>query len=236
MAYYGRVVLRLSGGVFRNGSEAFDTERIERVTDELVRVAGRVELVVVVGGGNITRGRDLSSRFKLEPKLADHVGMLATITNACLINALVQTKSAPSVVMSALEVESLVPGCSVPSIQKFLKFKQPVFLGGGTGRSGVTTDTAAVRLAQALRADILLKGTDVGGIFSADPKVDPDAEFIPELNSDEFGRRGLIQIFDPIAIKELQIPLRVFNILSPGSLLAAISGQPIGSLLSPIAT
>lgn len=236
MAYFERVVLRLSGGLLRDADGVFGLEHVERVVDELVKVAGRTELIVVVGGGNIARGRDLSSHFQLDPKLADQVGMLATIANACFINALVQGRNVPSIVMSALEVESLIPGYSLSAVQRFLKFKQIVFLGGGTGRSGVTTDTAAVRLAGALRADILLKGTDVDGIFSADPKVDSSAELIPKLDSGEFGRRGLIQIFDPAAIRELTVPLRVFNILSPGSLLAAISGRFVGSLLVPITT
>jgi uridylate kinase len=231
------VVLRLSGGAFRNGSEVFDTDRLERITDELVRVAGRTQLVVVIGGGNIARGRDLSERFGLPSEITDNIGMLATIANACMLGALLNRREVPNMVLSTHNLGSLISGGGcLPSFENILECLsqgQIVIVGGGTGKGGVTTDTAAVRLAKGLQASIILKGTNVNGIYSADPYVDLDAKLISNLSCRDFLDRGLSQIFDPKGVEETTIPIGVFNILTPGLLLEAIAGRFRGSMLIP---
>lgn len=236
MACSGLVVLRLSGGIMKGEHGTFDEDRLDRIVMELASVAGHTKLVVVVGGGNIIRGR-LGERFGLPQAPADNIGIMATILNAYMIGALLTRNFVPNVVVSPHNVGTLIPAFACPTVEYLSNCFNRVGLiivGGGTGKGGVTTDTAAVRLARELRAGIILKGTDVNGIYSADPKSDFHAELLSELTRREFKERRLSQIFDPIALEEMTVPLRVFNILESGLLLKAISGRNIGSCLAPV--
>ena len=236
MAYHNSVVLCLSGGILKGENRVFDEKKINRIVTELVSVASCTQLVVVIGGGNIARGRDLVGRFNLDPKLADDVGIMASILNAYMLGVLLSERHIPNVVVSRHNVGELIPLFRQPSaeyILSILRSKKMVIVGGGTGKGGVTTDTAAVRLAHKLRAGIILKGTNVRGIFSADPASNQNVEFLPTLSCGEFRDRKLNTVLDPRAIEEMSIPIRVFNILTPGLLLDAIAGRPVGSLLTP---
>lgn len=221
---YNRVLLKISGNCFS------DLGSLKRVADQLV-VARKngVRLAVVMGGGNILRGRDTR---ELDQVAADKAGMLATVINGIRLTELLGARTRVQH-FSAIGVPGTAAGYDIWQAREALKEGRVLVLSGGTGNPFFSTDSAAALRAAELGMDVLLKGTRVSGVHSADPEKDPRAEFYPKLTY----RQALVEqlaVMDLTAFAlcmERKIPIVVFDIARSGAILDIIKGKRIGSLV-----
>ncbi|HEY7727388.1 MAG TPA: UMP kinase [Candidatus Eisenbacteria bacterium] len=227
-----RVLLKLSGEVLAGEvGHGIDAAGLSRLADEIVEgVSGGIELGIVIGGGNIIRGTAATSDG-VDRVTADSMGMLATVINALALQDALERRALSTRVLSAIEMRAL----SEPYIRRravrHLEKGRVVILAAGTGHPYFTTDTAAVLRAVELGADVLLKGTKVDGVFSADPRIDPRAILYDELSYPEVIDRRL-EVMDLTAFTmgmHHRLPLVVFNVTTPGNLVQALRGQTVGT-------
>ena len=227
-----RVLLKLSGEVLAGGAgHGIDAGALARLADE-IREGTRsgAELAVVIGGGNFMRGTAAASDG-VERVTADSMGMLATVINALALQDALERRGLSTRVLSAIEMRAL----SEPYIRRravrHLEKGRAVILAAGTGHPYFTTDTAAVLRAIELEADVLLKGTKVDGVFSADPLLDPGATRYDRLSYPEVIERRL-QVMDLTAFTmgmDHRLPIVVFNVTVPGNLVRALEGREVGT-------
>lgn len=232
---FARVVLKITGEAIKGESHVFDRRALNYLAGEIASVYGEVELAVVIGGGNIVRGKYLIDNFQTSPVIADHIGMTATVLNALLLEDFLQRQGMETRLMTALEINAVAEPYIFKRAMKHLKLGRVVILAGGTGSAGVSTDTAAVLRASDIGADVMMKGTKVNGVFDSDPATNPDATLLPRLSYTEFLAKGLSGILDESAVAQAKmrgIPILVFNIFWKGNLLKAVAGEDIGSLIS----
>ena len=191
-----------------------------------------VQMGIVVGGGNIFRG-NMAEAFGFARTPADHIGMLATIINGLVLQQSLASIGIESRVMSALSTNSIVePYHWAHALHSLQKGVIVIFV-GGTGNPYFTTDSAAALRASEIQADILLKATKVDGIFSEDPKKNPNAEKFDRLTYSDVLTKKL-NVMDATAIalcRENNIPICVFNLFEKGAMLKAVTGQPKGTLV-----
>ena len=232
---YGRAVVKLSGESLA-GDRGFGIEPpvIEGLTREIGKVheAG-VRLGLVVGGGNIVRGAVASSQG-MERVSADYMGMLATVINALALQDMLERNGIETRVMTAIRMEQLAEPYIRRRALRHLEKGRVVIFAGGTGNPYFSTDTAAVLRAIEMEADVILKATNVDGVYTADPKANPEAEFIPRISYLEVMTREL-GVMDAAAVslcKENQMPVIVLNIRRPGAILTALRGERIGTLVT----
>lgn len=227
-----RVLLKLSGEVLAGETgHGIDATALARLADEIANgVAGGVELAIVIGGGNIIRGT-AATGDGVDRVTADSMGMLATVINALALQGALERRDLSTRVLSAIEMRAL----SEPYIRRravrHLEKGRVVILAAGTGHPYFTTDTAAVLRAVELSADVLLKGTKVDGVFSADPHLDPAAVRYDRLSYPEAIARRL-EVMDLTAFTmgmDHRLPLVVFNVTMPGNLVQALRGEPVGT-------
>jgi uridylate kinase len=232
---YRRVLLKLSGEALA-GDLGFGIEPsvVDRLTDEIQSVAGMgIALGVVIGGGNIVRGA-LASRQGMDRVQADYMGMLATVINALAVQDLLETKGVETRVMTAIRMEQLAEPYLRRRAMRHMEKGRVVIFAGGTGNPYFSTDTAGVLRAIEMEADVVIKATKVQGVFSADPKKDPNAEFIPRISFQEVVTREL-GVMDAPAVslcKENDLPIIVLNLENRGVVAAAIRGEHVGTLVS----
>ncbi len=232
---YRRVLLKLSGEALA-GDLGFGIEPsvVDRLTDEIQSVAGMgIALGVVIGGGNIVRGA-LASRQGMDRVQADYMGMLATVINALAVQDLLETKGVETRVMTAIRMEQLAEPYIRRRAMRHMEKGRVVIFAGGTGNPYFSTDTAGVLRAIEMEADVVIKATKVQGVFSADPKKDPNAEFIPRISFQEVVTREL-GVMDAPAVslcKENDLPIIVLNLENRGVVAAAIRGEHVGTLVS----
>jgi uridylate kinase len=231
---FKKVLLKLSGEALA-GDKGFviDVKVIEKTAKEIKEVVNLgVNLGIVVGGGNIFRGVAASARG-MDRIQADYLGMLATLFNAVAIKEALKKAKIPALVLSALPVQALAE-TYIPQTAKGLMEKGTVLLlAAGTGNPFFTTDTAAALRAAELDAEVILKATQVDGIFDKNPKVNPKAKIYKEISYADF-LKGHLQVMDATAVslaREHNIPLIVFNGLVEGNLKKIILGSPIGTLI-----
>jgi uridylate kinase len=227
-----RVLLKLSGEVLAGGAgHGIDAGALARLADE-IREGTRsgAELAVVIGGGNFMRGT-AAAADGVERVTADSMGMLATVINALALQDALERRGLSTRVLSAIEMRAL----SEPYIRRravrHLEKGRAVILAAGTGHPYFTTDTAAVLRAIELEADVLLKGTKVDGVFSADPLLDPGATRYDRLSYPEVIERRL-QVMDLTAFTmgmDHRLPIVVFNVTVPGNLVRALEGREVGT-------
>lgn len=231
---YARALLKLSGEALA-GDKGYglDFKVVEGFADELMKVHERgVQLSLVVGGGNILRGTS-ASRQGLDRVSADYMGMLATVINALAVQDILERKGVQTRVMTAIRMESLAEPYIRRRALRHMEKGRLVIFAGGTGNPYFSTDTAAVLRALEVEADVILKGTNVDGIFTADPKKDPTARLIPELNFQEALVNGY-EVMDRSAFGLCQtnkLPIIVFNLNNPGNLDRVIAGEPVGTIV-----
>ncbi len=232
---YGRAVVKLSGESLA-GDRGFgiDPPAIEDLTREIGKVhkAG-VRLGLVVGGGNIVRGAVASSQG-MERVSADYMGMLATVINALALQDMLERNGIETRVMTAIRMEQLAEPYIRRRALRHLEKGRVVIFAGGTGNPYFSTDTAAVLRAIEMEADVILKATNVDGVFTADPKANPEAEFIPRISYLDVMTREL-GVMDAAAVslcKENHLPVIVLNIRRPGAILTALRGERIGTLVA----
>lgn len=231
---YKRLLLKLSGEAFKGKKEfGFDNPTISDLADEIaaIHLVG-AEIGIVIGGGNIFRGG--KSVFpNLHRAVADYIGMTATVINALVLQGALQDKGIPAQVMSALEAGRIIRPFNRARAIEFLENKNIVIFAGGTGNPFFTTDSAAVLRAVEMNAEVVLKGTNVKGVYSADPRKDENAEFFPELSFDEVIKRNL-KVMDSTAFtmaRDNELPIIVFNINEKGNLAKIINDEKIGTIV-----
>ena len=231
---YRRALLKLSGEALA-GERGFGTDFsvVERLADEVKQVhALGVDLGLVIGGGNIIRGA-VASQEGLDRVSADYMGMLATVINALALQDVLERKGVETRVMTAIRMEELAEPYIRRRAQRHLEKGRVVLFAGGTGNPYFSTDTAAVLRALEIEADVLIKATSVDGVYSADPKKDPSAEFIPELTYQEALVKGL-RVMDANAFglcQENGLPIVVMNVNKSGAAARVLQGERVGTIV-----
>jgi uridylate kinase len=225
---YRRVVIKLSGEAL-SGAEPFGIDRgtIESYAADLVaaRALG-ITVSVVVGGGNILRGVEISAQGVSRPT-GDAMGMLATVMNALVLEAAIERAGAPARTMSALAMPQVCETYERQRALRHLDDNRVVIFAGGTGNPFFTTDTTAVLRAAEMDAQAVLKATNVDGVYSADPKLDPKALRYERLTHQEAIDRNL-KVMDATAFalaRENRIPIIVFSIRQKGAIEAVLRGE-----------
>ena len=230
-----RVVLKLSGEAFANAELGYgiDPLTIDRTAGEIAEVSAQgYEIAVVVGGGNIFRGLS-DAAAGMDRANADYMGMLATVINALALRDGLERAGAECRVQTALTIQEVAePYIRLRAIRHLEKGRVVIFA-AGTGNPFFTTDTTAALRAAEIGADAVLKATKVEGIYTADPRTDPDAELLSELDymhaiAEQLG------VMDTTAITmcmENDLPIRVFNMTVPGNIARAVRGESVGTLV-----
>jgi uridylate kinase len=225
---YRRVVVKLSGESL-TGTQGYgiDQRMVERLAGDLAAAASLgVELGVVVGGGNIFRGVEVSSRGVPRP-VGDTMGMLATVMNCLVLEAAIERQGREARTLSALAMPSVCETYNRKRAMKNLSKGRVVLLAAGTGNPFFTTDTTAVLRAAELEAQAVLKATNVDGVYSADPKKDPKAKRYDRLGHQEAIEKDL-KVMDSTAFalaRENRIPIIVFSIAENGAIEAVLRGK-----------
>lgn len=225
-------MLKLSGEVF-SGEHEYGIHRSAflETAKQVISVSKKgIELVIVVGGGNIWRYRDTKENG-IERTASDAMGMLATIMNSVALQAALEAMGAETRVLSAIDIPQLAEPFIKRRALRHLEKKRIVICAGGTGNPYFTTDSAAALRAVELSCDVLLKATNVDGVFNKDPNTFKDAKKYDEVTFAEAMEKHL-DIMDQAAFslcQEQGLPIVVFNFLSKGSLLKAAAGEKIGT-------
>ncbi len=229
-------MLKLSGEILAgNKSFGFDDDVIDNLTDELIAVKRLgYSIAIVFGGGNIFRGGSWKNQ-SLNRVTLDSIGMLATVQNALYLTEILESKGYSARVFSAFALDKIAEQYSPSRVQAALAEGHICFLAGGTGNPFFTTDTAAVLRAIELKLDLVLKGTKVNGLYSADPHKHPEAEFIGDASYQDCITRQLA-VMDMTAFslaQENRMPIKIFNVGIKGNLLDAITRADIGTYIHP---
>ncbi|KRQ03528.1 UMP kinase [Bradyrhizobium sp. DASA03076] len=232
---YRRVVIKLSGE-YLAGQQGFgiDQPTMDRVADDLI-AARRLgcEVAVVIGGGNIFRGVEVSSRG-VSRTTGDTMGMLATMMNCLALEATIERKGAAARTLSAFVMPEISELFTRTAAHKYLAEGRIIVLGGGTGNPYFTTDTTAVLRAAEIGAEAVLKATNVDGVYSADPKQDPSAKRFDRLTHSQ-AIEGGYKVMDATAFalaRETSLPIIVFSIAEPGSIGAILRGTGHGTVVA----
>jgi uridylate kinase len=229
---FSRIVLKLSGEALV-GSEAYgiDMETLRRIAQQIQRVVARgVQLAIVVGGGNIVRGTDIS-RHGIERVTGDYMGMLATVINALSLRDAIERLGMQCRVQSAIAMQQVAEPFIPLRTIRHLEKGRVVILAGGHGSPFFTTDTTAALRAAEIGADVLLKATQVDGIYTADPIRDPSATRFAHLSYLEVLTRGLA-VMDNTALTlcmDNNMPIIVFDLHAEGNLERVILGEAVGT-------
>ena len=228
-------MLKLSGEAFADPELDFgiDPKNIERVAREIAESHSEgYEIGVVVGGGNIFRGVSNAAEG-MDRASADYMGMLATVINALALRESLDQQGIPSRVQTAISIQQVAePYIRLRAI-RHLEKGRVVILAGGTGNPFFTTDTTAALRAAEIGAGMVLKATKVDGVYSSDPKQDPNAELLTEVSYLDVISRGL-RVMDSTAITmcmDNKLPIRVFNQTVPGNIPRAVRGESVGTLV-----
>ena len=231
---YKRILLKLSGeSLMGDIGYGIDSNMLSHFANEIQKVVNRgIEVAVVIGGGNIYRGIQ-SEGAGFDRVQGDHMGMLATIINGMALQSALESLSIQTRLLTAIRMEQVAEPYIRRKAMRHLQKGRVVIFGGGTGNPYFTTDTAGVLRAIEIEADIILKGTRVNGIYSADPEKDLDAKMFNEINFNEILEKKL-NVMDLTAFtlcQENNLPIRVFNMNSEGNLFKVCKGDSVGTLV-----
>jgi len=232
---YRRVLLKLSGeALMGNLDYGIEPTVIQRIASEIATVRNNgVEIAIVVGGGNIFRGAGLS-RAGMDRVTGDHMGMLATVMNALAIQDALESQDVFARVMSALRINAVCEDYIRRRAVRHLEKGRVVILAAGTGNPFFTTDTAASLRAIEIGADVLLKATKVDGVYDSDPVGNPDAKRFETVSYDQV-LADKLSVMDATAIvmcRDNDLPLRIFDLTEDGSLVRAMSGDEVGTVVT----
>ncbi len=231
---YRRILLKLSGeALMGSGDFGIDPQVLGRVAGEIKELVKRgVQVGLVIGGGNIFRGAGLA-RGGFDRIAGDHMGMLATVMNSLAMQDALTRIGTDARVLSALTMPDVCEAFTARSARRYLDEGYVTILAAGTGNPYFTTDSAASLRAIEIKAQLLIKATKVNGVYSADPVLEPDAEFYPKLTYNRALTENL-QVMDATAIvlcRDNDMPLRIMNINESGALMRLLQGEAIGSLV-----
>jgi uridylate kinase len=230
---YQRVLLKLSGEALGDpaSGHGIDPEAVQRIARQVARVSSLgVELAIVVGGGNILRGAQFS-KLGAPRASADYMGMLGTVINALALQDALEQQGLETRVQTAIEVRQVAEPFVRRRALSHLEQGRVVILAAGTGNPFFTTDTAAALRATELSCEVLLKGTKVDGVYTADPKKVKTAKRYEELSYMEVLQQGLA-VMDGTAITlcmENRLPVIVFNLFEEGNLERVVRGEALGT-------
>lgn len=218
------------------GSQAFGIDpaiTLQIATDigELQQIG--VQIAIVIGGGNIFRGLAASARG-MDRATADYMGMLATVINGLALQDALEHQGVTTRVVTAIEMRAVAEPFIRRRAIRHLEKGRVVVFAAGTGNPYFTTDTAAALRAMEIKAEVILKGTKVDGIYTADPLTHPDATRYETLSYLQVLEQGL-KVMDATAISlcmDNRLPIVVFNLREPGNLRRAVMGEPVGSLVT----
>ena len=232
---YKRVLLKLSGEALM-GTQTYgiDPAVANQIAMDVAEIQGMgVETAIVIGGGNIFRGVAASARG-MDRATADYMGMLATVINALALQDALEQHNVVTRVVTAIEMRAVAEPFIRRRAIRHLEMGRGVVFGAGTGNPYFSTDTAAALRAMEIKADVILKGTKVDGIYDADPMVKTDAVRFDRISYRQVLEQGL-KVMDATAISlcmDNRLPIVVFNLKTPGNIKRAITGEPIGSLVT----
>jgi uridylate kinase len=232
---YKRILLKLSGeSLAGNSGQGFDTDMLALYANEIKNaVDAGIQVAVVLGGGNIFRGLK-GNNIGTDRVQGDYMGMLATVINSLALQSALQSINIKSKVLSGLAVDPVAERVSGPKAINSLERGEVVIIAGGTGNPFFTTDTAAALRAIEIHADVLLKGTRVDGVYTADPEKDPNATKFDTLTFIEAYDKGL-NIMDMTAFtlcSENKMPVIVFDVHKAGNLQKILKGDKCGTLIT----
>ena len=234
-AKYQRVLLKISGEALV-GSQSFgiDSDTAEWIARDIAEVQQLgVQVAVVIGGGNIFRGLAASAQG-MDRATADYMGMLATVINGLALSDAIERYGVETRVVTAIEMREVAEPFIRRRAIRHLEKGRVVVFGAGTGNPYFSTDTAAALRAMEIKAEVILKGTKVDGIFSADPTIDPSATHIKKVSHLQVLEQQL-KVMDSTAISlcmDNQLPIVVFNLKTDGNIRRAVLGETVGSLVT----
>lgn len=231
---YSRVLLKLSGeSLMGEQHYGIDTKRLADYAEQIAQaVQSGVQVAIVIGGGNIFRGLQGASKGFDRVK-GDQMGMLATVINSLALSSALEAAGQPAKVFTAINMFPIGEHYSKWRAIEALNAGVVAIISGGTGNPFFTTDTGSALRAVEVEADVMLKGTRVDGIYTADPEKHPDAVKFTEITYDEVYTRGL-KVMDLTATalcKENSMPIVVFDMDTRGNLAKVLAGEPIGTLV-----
>ena len=233
---YKRILLKLSGeSLMGEQGYGIDAQRLNDYAEQVAEIAAMgVEIGIVIGGGNIFRGLSGASKG-FDRYKGDQMGMLATVINGLALASALNAMGAKARVLTAIRMEPVGEYYSKPRAMEALSAGEVVILAAGTGNPYFTTDTGSSLRGIEIEADVMLKGTRVDGVYTADPEKDPQAVKYDKISFDEVYKQGL-KIMDLTATamcKENKLPVLVFNMDQKGNLKKVLMGEGIGTLVHP---
>jgi len=235
MLKYKRILLKLSGEALAGKEKfGFSPEVLDAFCDEIIEIVNMgVEVAIVVGGGNFFRGiKGVQKGF--DRVKGDYIGMLATTMNAIAIQSTLEGKGLKAKTLTATSMEPFGERYTPRRAMESLDKKQVIVFAGGTGNPFFTTDSASALRAVEINADVLLKGTRVDGVYTADPEKDPTATKYPKITYDEAidKKLGVMDLTAFAMCSENKMPIVVFDMNKAGNLKRIVSGEEIGTLVS----
>jgi len=233
-AVYRRIVLKLSGEALMAGQKfGIDPSTVATIADEVRDVhALGVQTAIVIGGGNIIRGVSASAQG-IDRVAGDHMGMLATVINGLALQDCLEKRGVSTRLVTAIEMREIAEPFIRRRAIRHLEKGRVVVFAAGTGNPFFTTDSAAALRANEIHAEVILKATKVDGVYTADPKLDPTARFLPRVGYQTVIEKGL-KVMDAAAISlchENGIPILIFNLLTKGNILRAVTGERVGTIV-----
>ena len=231
---YRRILLKLSGEALMGARQfGLDPEVIRRIADEVREVHDLgVEVAMVIGGGNIYRGL-AGTNEGIDRVTGDHMGMLATVINSLALQDALEKLAVHTRVLSAIEIRQVAEPYIRRRAMRHLEKGRVVIIAAGTGNPYFTTDSAAALRAMEVKAEVILKATQVDGVYSADPLKDPAAKRFEEISYLQVLEKGL-KVMDATAISlcmDNRVPIIVFNLATRGNIKRAVLGERIGSIV-----
>jgi uridylate kinase len=231
---YKRILLKLSGEALMGDKQfGIDNSRLSLYADQIKEIHEMgVEIAIVIGGGNIFRGVQ-AEQGGMDRTHGDYMGMLATMINSMALQSSLESKGLKTRLQSAIEMKEIAEPFVRRRAVRHLEKGRVVIFGAGTGNPYFTTDSAASLRAIEINADVILKGTRVDGIYTADPEKDPNAVKYPQITFDEVYEKGL-NVMDMTAFtlcKENDLPIIVFDMNTAGNLKRLVDGEKVGTLV-----
>ncbi len=231
---YKRILLKLSGeALMGDQNYGIDINRVAQYASDIKEIHSKgMEVAIVIGGGNIYRGLS-AEKAGMDRVQADYMGMLATVINSMALQDALEKLSIKTRLLTAIKMEQICEPFIRRRAVRHLEKGRVVIFGAGTGNPYFTTDTAASLRAIEINADVVLKGTRVDGIYTADPLKDPTATRFDEITFQDVYNRGL-NVMDMTAFtlcQENKLPIIVFDMNKPGNLTRLANGEPIGTLV-----
>ena len=230
---YSRVLLKLGGEMFGGGGVGLDPDVVATVADQIGEVvATGVQIAVVIGGGNFFRGAELQQRG-LDRARSDYMGMLGTVMNCLALQDFREKRGVTTRVQTAITMGQVAEPYLPLRAQRHLEKGRVVIFGAGMGMPYFSTDTTAAQRALEIKAEVVLMAKAVDGVYSADPRIDPDATLYTEISHREALDKEL-QVADATAFSlcmDNKMPMLVFNLLEQGNIARAVAGDRIGTLV-----